>query len=194
MSTGPGARGRGALLQIDWSKAIEDILAEQIHCPRCGVLTPQLVGGYSRATWAAEYAPRCANCTHKEDCESRKLVFLCEACAVELRLRARPVDQAGMMALLMNDCRKDLEECLDYLAEYWQEDLDLDPEESDARLEEVAPDVFEEEAAWRARLEEEYLSYHRWFREHKLRIPDAEWRSDYVEEIISLGYTTTLGD
>jgi len=30
-----------------------------------------------------------------------------------LRLRARPVDQEGMMSLLINDCRKDLEEVLD---------------------------------------------------------------------------------
>jgi hypothetical protein len=181
-------------MQIDWDKAIEDILGNQVHCPRCEVLTPQLVAGYSRAPWAAEYAPRCKDCTHKEDCESRKLVFLCENCARELRMRARPVDQEGMMALLMNDCRKDLEECLDYLAEYWQEDLDLDPDEVTARLEEVAPDIFEEETAWRLRLEEEYLRYHRWFREHNLRVPEPEWRSRYVEEIIALGYTTTLGD
>jgi len=181
-------------MQIDWGKAIEDILADQVHCPRCGVLTPQLVAGYSRAPWAAEYAPRCQNCTHKEDCESRKLVFLCEGCATELRLRAHPVDQEGMMSLLMNDCRKDLEECLDYLAEFWQEDLDVEPENSDARLEEVAPEIFDEESQWRARLEEEYLSYHRWFRDHKAHVPDPEWRSRYVEEIIGLGYTTILGD
>ena len=99
-----------------------------------------------------------------------------------------------MMALLVNDCRKDLEECLDYLADYWQEELEVDPDAEDSRLEKVAPDVFAEEDAWRARLEEEFLSYHRWFREHGLRIPDAGWRSDYVEEIIALGYTTLLGD
>ena len=181
-------------MQIDWVKTIEDIFANQVNCPRCEVLTPQLVAGYSRAPWAAEYAPRCQNCTHKEDCESRKLVFLCESCAKELRLRARPVDQETMMTLLLEDCRKDLEECLDYLAEYWQEDLDVPPEDATARLEDVAPDVFEEEMAWRSRLEEEYLTYHRWFREHNIRIPEPEWRSSYAEEVIGLGYATTLGD
>jgi hypothetical protein len=181
-------------MQIDWVKAIEDILSSQVHCPRCEVLGPQLVAGYSRAPWAGEYAPRCKDCTHKEDCESRKLVFLCESCASELRLRSRPVDQEGMMTLLLNDCRKDLEECLDYLAEYWQEDLDVDPEEAAARLEDVAPDIFEEESAWRSKLEEEYLRYHRWFRENHIRVPEPEWRARYVEEIISLGYTTALGD
>lgn len=181
-------------MQIDWAKAIDDIFENQISCPRCGLITDQLVAGYSRAPWAAEYAPRCANCTNKEDCESRKLVFLCENCARELRLRARPVDQIGMMTLLMEDCRKDMEECLDYLAEFWQEDLDVAPEEVTARLEDVAPDVFEDETSWRARLEEEYLSYHHWFREHEIRIPEPEWRSQYVEEIIGLGYPTTLGD
>lgn len=181
-------------MQIDWAKAIDDIFENQISCPRCGLITDHLVAGYSRAHWAAEYAPRCVNCTNKEDCESRKLVFLCETCAHELRLRARPVDQIGMMTLLMQDCRKDMEECLDYLAEFWQEDLDVPPEEATARLEDVAPDIFEDETSWRARLEEEYLSYHRWFREHNVRIPEPEWRSQYVEEIIGLGYTTTLGD
>jgi hypothetical protein len=58
----------------------------------------------------------------------------------------------------------------------------------------VAPDVFAEEDAWRRQLEEEYLSYHRWFREHGLRVPNAGWRSEYVEEVITLGYTTLLGD
>ncbi len=181
-------------MQIDWAKTIEDILADQISCPRCGALTPQLVAGYSRSPWAAEYAPRCKNCTHKEDCESRKLVFLCESCAREMRLRARPVDQEGMMTLLMEDCRKDLEECLDYLADYWQEDLDIEPEETGSRLEEVAPDVFEEETSWRQRLEEEYLTYHRWFREHNVRIAEPDWRAHYVEEMIALGYQTLLGD
>jgi hypothetical protein len=181
-------------MQIDWAKTIDDILDNQVSCPRCGLLTDHLVAGYSRAPWAAEYAPRCANCTNKEDCESRKLVFLCENCARELRLRARPVDQEGMMTLLMQDCRKDMEECLDYLAEYWQEDLDVPPEDVAARLEDVAPDVFEDETAWRSRLEEEYLTYHRWFRERNIRIPEPEWRSQYVEEVIGLGYATTLGD
>jgi hypothetical protein len=181
-------------MQFDWAKAIEDIFESRVSCPRCEVLGAQLVAGYSRAPWAADYAPRCKNCTHKEDCEARKLVFVCENCARELRLRARPVDQEGMMTLLINDCRKDLEECLDYLIDYWQEDLDVDPQEVGARLEDVAPDVFEEETEWRQRLEEEYLSYHHWFREHHLRIPDPEWRSHYVEEIIGLNYTTLLGD
>ncbi|HEY7270889.1 MAG TPA: hypothetical protein VH951_13775 [Dehalococcoidia bacterium] len=181
-------------MKIDWGKELADILSDQVPCPRCGVLNTQLVAGYSRETWAAEYAPRCEDCTNKDDCESRKLVFLCEGCARELKLRARSVDQEGMMTLLMNDCRKDLEECLDYLAEYWQEDLEVDPEEADARLEDVAPDIYEEESTWRSKLEEEYLSYHRWFRERRIHIPEPEWRSRYVEEIIGLGYSTVLGD
>jgi hypothetical protein len=99
-----------------------------------------------------------------------------------------------MMTLLINDCRRDIEECLDYLADYWQEDLDADHVDADQRLEDVDPEVFEEEKTWRRRLEEEYLSYHRWFRERGLRIPNAGWRSEYVEEITALGYTTLLGD
>jgi hypothetical protein len=74
------------------------------------------------------------------------------------------------------------------------EDLDIDPDDMDKRLEEIAPDIFADEDAARRRLEEEYLSLHRWFREHSRHIPDPGWRSEYTEEIIELGYTTLLGD
>jgi hypothetical protein len=181
-------------MQIDWSKTVNDILASKISCLRCGCIQPSARMGYSRSSTAADYAPRCQDCSRKEGCEARKLVVLCEACANALHIRAKPVDQEGMMALLMNDCRKDLEDCLDYLADYWQEDLNVAPNEAPTRLEGVAPDVFVEEDAWRGHLEKEYLSYHRWFRERGLRIPNAGWRSEYVEEVIALGYTTLLGD
>lgn len=181
-------------MQIDWNQTINEIFSNKISCPRCGHLSTFAYVGYSRSPEAAEYAPRCRDCQHKEECEARKLVVLCETCARELRIRARAVDQEGLMTILLNECRKDLEECLDYLAEYWREDLDIDPEDMDKRLEEVAPEVFAEEDAWRRRLEEEYLSYHRWFREHRCRIPSPGWRSEYVEEVIALGYSTLLGD
>ena len=181
-------------MQIDWEKTLDDILADKVSCPRCGVLTPSIVAGYSRSSGLAEYAPRCQQCGRKEGCDARKLVVVCDSCARELRLRAHQVDRESMMTMLMNDCRRDLEDCLDYLADHWQEDLDIDPADADRRLEEVAPDVFEEEDTWRRRLEEEYLSYHRWFRERGVRIPDPGWRGEYVEEIIALGYTTLLGE
>ena len=181
-------------MQIDWSKTINDLFDNKMSCLRCGALDSAMVAGYSRSPAVAEYAPRCQNCDRKEDCDARKLVVVCETCARELRLRARPVDQQSLMILLMNDCRKDLEDCLEYLADYWQEDLDIDPADMEKRLEEVAPDVFADEDAWRRRLEEEYLSYHRWFREHGLPIPDPGWRSDYVEEVLALAYPTLLGD
>jgi transcription elongation factor Elf1 len=183
-----------ALMQIDWGKTVNDILDDKISCPRCGRLESMVHVGYSRSSSAAEYAPRCQNCSRKEGCEARKLVVVCEACAKDFHIRASAVDKQGMMTLLLNDCRKDLEDCLDYLADYWQEDLEVSPEEEDGTLEGVAPDVFEEEDAWRRQLEEEYLSYHRWFRERGVRISNAHWRSEYVEEVIALGYTTLLGD
>ena len=30
-------------MQIDWVKTIEDIFSNQVSCPRCGILSPQLV-------------------------------------------------------------------------------------------------------------------------------------------------------
>ena len=181
-------------MEIDWFRTIEDILDGQASCPRCGVLATQLLAGYSREPWAAHVAPRCHDCTDKEDCDSRKLVFLCEKCAMELRLRARAVDQEEMMVLLIGDCREDLQESLEYLGEFWKEDLDIDPEDVNSRLDEFAPEVFEEESSYRSELEEEYLTYHRWFREKRIRVPESEWRSRYVEDVIALGYQTYLGD
>ncbi len=181
-------------MQIDWDKTIDEILAEKTACVRCGRLTEEIVAGYTREPWGADYAPRCQSCTNKEDCDARKLVIVCTTCARELGLRARRVDQQAMMVLLLNDCRKDLEECLAYLAEYWQEDLDVPPEDANKRLEEFAPDVFAEEVEARRRLEDEYLTHHRWFREHGLRLPEPGWRADYAEDIIALGYSSLLGD
>jgi len=181
-------------MQIDWQKTIEEILSEKMACPRCGRFVEEVLAGYTREPWGADYAPRCQFCTRKDDCDARKLVVLCGQCASELRMRARAVDQQALMAMLINDCRKDLEEALDYLAEFWLEDLEVDPEDADKRLEDYDPAVFAEENSSRKRLEEEYLTYHRWFREHALPIPDPGWRADYVEEIIGLGYTTLLGD
>lgn len=180
-------------MQIDWGKTIEDIFANKMSCLRCGALDSSMVAGYSRSPAVAQYAPRCQDCDRKEECEARKLVVVCESCARELRIRAKPVDQPAMMVMLMDDCRKDLEDCLDYLTDYWHEDLEIDPDEA-GRLEELAPDVFAEEDAWRQRLEEEYLSYHQWFRANGLRVPNPGWRSEYVEEIVALGYTSRLGD
>ena len=183
-------------MQIDWSKTIDDILSHKISCLRCGRLETSVCVGYSRAAAVSCYAPRCQDCSRKEGCDARKLVVLCEPCAEELHIKARHVDEEGMMILLINDCRKDLEDCLDYLTDYWQDDLGIDPDDEDEehRLEGVAPDVFAEENVWRTRLEEEYLSYHRWFRERGLHIPESGWRSEYAEEIIALGYSTLLGD
>ncbi len=181
-------------MQIDWQKTIEEILADTSACPRCGTFTDQIVAGYTHEPWGVDYAPRCQFCTRKEDCDARKLVVLCDGCARELGLRVRQVDQETLMVMLLNDCQKDLEECLEYLAEYWQEDLDVPPQDVDKRLEEFDPEVFSEERDAQRRLEEEYLTYHRWFRERHLRIPDPSWRAEYVEEIVALGYTTLLGE
>ncbi len=180
-------------MQIDWNEAINDILGGRVVCRRCGSLNQEVVVGYSRLPEASAWSPRAHQCA-KDDCDARKLIVVCEECARQLRLRARKVDEEGMMVMILNECRRDLEDALDYLADYWQEDLDIDPEEMDRRLEEIAPDVFQEEAEARRRLEEEYLSLHRWFRSQNKRIPDPGWRGEYVEEIVELGYTTLLGD
>ncbi len=181
-------------MQIDWQRTINDILANKLSCPRCGTFTDRVFIGYMRAAEASGWAPFCEGCTKRENCETRKFVLLCETCAGEVRLRGRPVDEDGFMQALLEECRRSLEEALDYLSEYWREDLDIDPQEMDKRLEEVDPEIFEEESSWRRFLEEQYLKIHRWFRERHQPIPNPGWRSEYVEEIIGLGYISLLGD
>ena len=181
-------------MQINWNKTIHEIFSEKISCLRCGTLHEEIVIGYSRAPGSADYAPRCKDCERKEECDSRKLVVLCESCARELRIRGRKVDEEGMMTALMQECRRDLDESLDYIIDYWREDLDIDPDDMEKRLEEVDPEAFAEEERWRGRLEDEYLGYHRWFRDHHCTIPNPGWRGEYVEELIEAGYTSKLGD
>lgn len=181
-------------MQIDWHRTINDILASKLSCPRCAALGDEVMIGYLRTEEATEWAPLCQGCAKRDQCDSRKLVVLCPSCAAETRLRARPVNEQGFMLALLDECRRTLDESVDYLADYWREDLDVDPEEMDSRLEDVDPDLFEEENTWRRYVEERYLEVHAWLREHHVAIPNPGWRSEYVEEVIGAGYTTLLGD
>jgi hypothetical protein len=180
-------------MQIEWEDTINDLLSERVACRRCGAQQTLIGAGYSRAPGSADFAPRCVDCKDKDICESRKLVVLCDECARELHVRVKHVDAGQLTGMLMEECRRDLEECLDYMADYWREELDL-PEDEESRFEQVAPDAFAEEEEWRQHLEEEYISYHKWFRQHRISVPDPGWRSQYVEEMIGLGYETLLGD
>ncbi len=181
-------------MQIDWQRAINDILASKLSCPRCGSFADEVLVGYLRTPEATEWAPLCEGCTKRENCDSRKFVLLCQPCATDVRLRGRRVDEQDFMLALIEECRRALEESLDYLADYWREDLDVDPDEVDKRLEEMEPDLFAEEDTWRHYVEERYLKMHAWLRERHIPVPDPGWRSEYVEEVITAGYTTLLGD
>ncbi len=181
-------------MQIDWHRAINDILDKKLSCPRCGSLEDEVLVGYLRTPEAAEWAPLCEGCTHRENCDSRKFVLLCQDCATAARLRGRRVSEEGFMLALLDECRRNLDETLDYLADYWREDLDIDPKEMDKRLEEVDPELFKEENSWRRFLEEQYLKIHGWYREHRKPVPNAGWRSEYIEDVVALGYPSLLGD
>lgn len=181
-------------MQINWEDAINRIFDDHLICPRCQKEFGELTIGYSRRPALNPFAPRHQNCPRGTECEARKLITLCEPCAREERLRGTVADATELLETYMLDCRRDLEESLDYLAEYWRDDFDLEEDQIDARLEEVSPDVYTEESDWRKRLEEEYLMYHHEFRERHRRIPVPGWRSEYVEEIRGLGYETLLGD
>ena len=181
-------------MQIDWQRAINDILSKKICCPRCGSLVDEAFIGYLRTPEAAAWAPLCEGCSKRDNCDARKLVVLCEGCAAEARLRGRRVDEEHLMLALLEDSRRQLEETLDYLSEYWREDLDLDLDDMDKRMEDINPELFEEEDSWRRYLEEQHLKLHRWLRDRHVAVPNPGWRSEYVEEVIGLGYSSLLGD
>ena len=181
-------------MQIDWQRAINDILASKLSCPRCGTLADEVMIGYLRTPEAAQWAPLCDGCSKRDNCDARKFVALCPTCAAETRLRAHPGNQQGFKMALMEECRRTLDESLDYISEYWREDLDGETDDMDKRLEEVDPDLFEEEDTWRRYVEEQYLKVHSWLRERHIAIANPGWRSEYVEEVIAVGYTTILGD
>lgn len=181
-------------MQIDWQRAINDILAAKLSCPRCGALGDEAMVGYLRTPEGAQWAPLCQGCTKRDNCDVRKFVILCPSCAAETRLRGRPVNEHGFMLALMEECRRTLDESLEYISDYWREDLDVDPDDMDKRLEDVESDLFEEEDTWRRYVEDQYLKVHAWLRERHIAIPNPGWRSEYVEEVIAAGYTTLLGD
>ena len=181
-------------MQFDWEATINKIFSDMLTCPRCGHDEDQLIIGYSRKPSLNKFAPRHRNCPRGEEGDARKLITLCEPCSRLEGLAGSAVGAIEALETYMLDCRRDLEESLDYVAEYWRDDYELSADDLDAPLEEIDPDVFREETQWRQRLEEEYLRYPREFRERKRRIPSAGWRTEYVEEIRALGYDTLLGD
>lgn len=181
-------------MQLDWDKAINEILAEKMTCQACGAMGDEMIVGFTREVSAAEFATRCKECVDKSDCDARKLVVVCEPCARIHRVNGEMMDETAMMGVLLDECRHNLEDSVDYLATYWKEEIEVDYDDMAKGLDEVDPELFKEEDSWRLRLEEEYLQLHRWFREHGAPIPDPGWRSNYVEEVIGLGYTTLLGD
>ncbi len=181
-------------MSVDWDKTINEILAGALACQACDALGDEMIVGYTRSTEAAEFAARCQDCTDKSDCDARKLVVVCEPCANRYRVNGELMTEAGWMGVQLDETRRNLEESLDYLSTYWKEEAEIEFADMSRKLEEVDPDTFREEDGWRARMEEEYLRIHRWFRDHRVRVPDPGWRSQYVEDVVALGYTSRLGD
>lgn len=181
-------------MQVDWDKTINEILSAKLSCQACQALGDEMVVGYTREPEAAIFAMRCRDCEDKSDCDARKLVIVCEDCARKYRVNGSLMDEVGMMGVLLDECRRSLEESIEYLSTSWKEDADLSYDEMGNSIQDVLPEVFTEEERWRHRLEDEYLHIHAWFREHKVRIPDAGWRSQYVEDVLELGLATALGD
>ena len=181
-------------MQINWEETVNELFEHRSTCPRCERDCETLIVGYSRKPSLNRFAPRHRDCPRAEECDARKLITLCGECARDERFRGNEVDSGQVLESYLLDCRRDLEESLDYLAEYWRDEFDLAEDELDRTLEQVDLDAFRQENEWRRRHEEEYLRYHREFRARSRRIPHPGWRSEYVEEIRALGYDTVLGD
>jgi hypothetical protein len=184
----------GVSVNFNWDDALDQIFGLHLVCPRCRQDQDALVVGYVRKQALTPYAPRHIQCEHGDECEARKLVTLCEPCAAIEHFRGEVQDAPHVFVSYMLDCRRELDEWLDYVADDWREDTDLQDEDLDRSLEEVDPDAFAEEMSVRRRLEEEYLRYHRELRQRHHRIPEPGWRSAYVEDVRELGHDTLLGD
>src|SRR3972149_3833933 len=85
-------------MQIDWQRAINDILGSKLSCPRCGTLADEVMIGYLRTPEAAQWAPLCDGCTKRDNCDARKFVALCPA--PPLRRRAPPPRPPGQRTRL----------------------------------------------------------------------------------------------
>ena len=181
-------------MQINWESTINQIFSDVLTCPKCSLGFSELVISYSRRTSLNPYAPRHRECPGGNECEARKLITLCEACANEENVPGMNANTDQLLEAYIIDCRRDLEDALDYLSDLWRDDIDLEINNLEKRLEDVDPNTYKEEVAWRDRLEAEYLSYHNEFRKRKIRIPHPGWKSEYIEEILSLGYETRLGN
>ncbi len=68
-------------MQIDWNQTINEIFSDKLSCFRCGSLSSEIVAVDSAGhRLLAEYSPCFHECAHKEECDARKLVVVCEAC------------------------------------------------------------------------------------------------------------------
>src|SRR5690606_37235250 len=152
-----------------------------------GALGEQMIVGYTRDAEAALFAQRCKDCVDKTDCDARKLVVVCLDCAKKSRVNGELMNEAGMMGVLLDECRTNLEESMGYLRTCWKEEDAVEFEDAQLGRDVVDPELFREEDGWRHRLEEEYLQILRWFREPPVPVPDPGWRSQYVEHVIALG-------
>ena len=54
-------------MQIDWQRAINDILSNKLSCPRCGSLIDEAFVGYLRLPEASDWAPLCEGCTKQRE-------------------------------------------------------------------------------------------------------------------------------
>lgn len=181
-------------MRFNWEEAINSIFADHLTCPRCEQQFETLTAGYSRRPAHNRFAPRHRGCPRGDECDARKLIVLCDACARKELLHGSEVTANQILETYMLDVRRDLEESLDYLAEYWRDDFEITEHDLDRPMEKVEPEAFREEVEWRDQLEDEYLQYHIAFRDRGHRIPQPGWRAEYVEEILALGYPTKLGE
>jgi hypothetical protein len=183
-----------AVVNFNWDEALDQIFSSHLSCPRCGQDQEVLVVGYSRKRSLSRYAPRHTHCADGDDCDARKLITLCTDCAQREHLRGEPQDASHVLVSYLRDCRRELDDSLAYMTEGWQDELEADDPQLDETLEAIDPDAFREHNQLRTSLENEYLRYHRALRARREPIPDPGWRSEYVEEVRSLGYKTLLGD
>ena len=92
-------------MQINWESTINQIFSDVLTCPKCSLGFSELVVSYSRRTSLNQYAPRHRECPRGNECEARKLITLCEACANEENVTGMNANTDQLLEAYIIDCR-----------------------------------------------------------------------------------------
>ena len=183
-------------MQLDWDKAINEILSEKMTCQACGATgrrDDRRLHARSLRRRVRDALQRMRRQDRLRRAQARRR--LRSRARAQHRVNGEVMDEAGMMGVLLDECRRNLEDSIDYLATYWKEEIEVDYDDMAEGARRSRPGAFQgrRRVAFAAR---------RGVPPAPPLVPRAPCAhpgsrggaANYVEEVIGLGYTTLLGD